>query len=454
MDMKKKFGGSFGPIHKKNHLQRRKRLSKWMLNQTNGEPSVAFFFSGSEKIRNGDVYYPFRPNSDFYYLTGFEEPNAWLIITCTEKERFSDTILCQPKDPISEIWNGTRVGPKEALKKYFLKKSFSIENLEKVLEMEFEIAKNLFFPFYQSYKIDELVENCFKKIKKQGRSKKNPPQKIFDVSQTVSGFRQIKDSNEIATMKKAAEISAAAHIRAMKFCKPGIHEYEVEAELVHEFNKNGSQSVAYPSIVACGPNTCILHHRAGKRILQKDEMLLIDAGCEIDGYASDITRSYPVAGKFSSPQRDLYEVVLAAQKAAISSTKPDVDFLEPHHAAVRVLSQGMIDLGLFSKKSLNEVIENELYKKFYMHKTGHWLGMDVHDVGDYSKLLKPGMTLTIEPGCYITPSKEVSKDFWNTGIRIEDDALVTEKGCELITRDVPVEIKDIEAIMNNFKNDI
>jgi Xaa-Pro aminopeptidase len=249
-------------------------------------------------------------------------------------------------------------------------------------------------------------------------------------------------------MREAALISSEAHVRAMKFCKPGITEYQIEAELLHEFVKSGSQSVAYPSIVASGPNSCILHHKAGRRTLRENEMVLIDAGCEIDGYASDITRSFPVSGGFSSSQRLIYEIVLAAQKSAIAATKPGVDFSDPHNAAVKILSQGMIDIGLLKNNSLSEVIDKELYKQFYMHRTGHWLGMDVHDVGDYSKPLEPGMVLTIEPGCYIRPSKNVDESFWNIGIRIEDDALVTNNGCELLTRKTPVEVNEIESLVN------
>jgi Xaa-Pro aminopeptidase len=419
-----------------------------MLNNTHGETSVAVFFSGKEKLRNGDNYYPFRSSSDFFYLTGFPEPNAWLIITCSEKNSFSDTLFCLPKDPLQELWNGPRIGPKEAVNRFLFQNSQTIENLQEEIEKSFCSVKNLFFPFAESDEIDTLIKNSFIAIKKQGRGKKASPQKIIDASQTIANFRLIKDTEEINSMRKAALISSNAHIRAMKFCKPGITEYQLEAELLHEFGKSGSQSVAYPSIVASGPNSCILHHKAGQRVLKENEILLIDAGCEIDGYASDITRSFPVSGYFSSPQREVYEIVLAAQKAAIKSTKPNADFSDPHEAAVKVISQGIIDIGLIKNISLNEVIDKELYKQFYMHRTGHWLGMDVHDVGDYSKPLQPGMVLTIEPGCYIRPSNEIDEHFWNIGIRIEDDALVTDTGCELISRKTPVEVEEIESLIN------
>ncbi len=433
---------------KDHHLSRRKKLAQWMLNTTNGEKSVALFFSGREKVRNGDNYYPFRSSSDFFYLTGFPEPDSWLMISCSEKSNFKDTIFCLPKDPLQELWNGSRIGPKGATSKFLFQNSHSVENLQAEIEKEFCMAQNLFFPFAESIEIDKLVKDSFTNIKKQSRLKKAPPRKIIDASQTIANFRLIKDEKEINTMRKAALISSNAHIRAMKFCKPGIAEYELEAEILHEFGKSGSQSVAYPSIVASGPNSCILHHKAGQRVLKKDEVILIDAGCEVEGYASDITRSFPVSGVFSPAQRDIYELVLEAQKAAIAATKPGADFSAPHNAAVKFISQGIIDIGLLKNKSLDEVIGKELFKQFYMHRTGHWLGMDVHDVGDYTKPLEPGMVLTIEPGCYVRPSKETDKHFWNIGIRIEDDVLITNNGCELLTRKTPVEIHEIESLIN------
>ena len=443
---------SIVPITKSNskdhYLKRRIKLAQWMLNNSNGEQSIALFFSGKEKIRNGDNYYPFRSSSDFFYLTGFPEPNAWLIISCSEKNNFIDTIFCLPKDPLKELWNGSRIGPQDAIGNFLFQNSNSVENLQTEIEKEFCTAQNLYYPFSESSEMDEIVKKYFIEIKKNSRGKKTPPQKIFDASQTIANFRLIKDKKEITSMRKAAEISSNAHIRAMKFCKPGITEYELEAEILHEFGKSGSQSVAYPSIVASGPNSCILHHKAGRRVLKEDEIILIDAGCEIDGYASDITRSFPVSGLFSSAQREIYEIVLAAQKAAIAATKSGADFSDPHNAAVRVISQGIIDIGLLKNRSLNEVIDKQLFKQFYMHRTGHWLGLDVHDVGDYTRPLEPGMVLTIEPGCYVRPSNETDEHFWNIGIRIEDDALVTNSGCELLTRKTPVEVKEIESVIN------
>jgi Xaa-Pro aminopeptidase len=268
-----------------------------------------------------------------------------------------------------------------------------------------------------------------------------------DISLAIAKQRLIKDSFEIDTMQRAADISAAAHVRAMKFAHPGQHEYALEAELLHGFRAGGAQSVAYGSIVASGPHSCILHHRAGDRVIRDGELILIDAGCELDGYAADITRTFPANGKFTPQQRAIYDVVQAAQHEAIDATKVGGAFTAPHDAAVRALVRGMLDLELIPKQSVDSAIESGDYKRFYMHRTGHWLGLDVHDVGDYNTPLTEGMVLTIEPGFYIRPAADIDPGFWNIGIRIEDDALVTKHGPRLLTRGVPVDADAIEALM-------
>jgi Xaa-Pro aminopeptidase len=273
------------------------------------------------------------------------------------------------------------------------------------------------------------------------------PHQFLDAGDLVAGLRLIKDEAELDTMTRAASISAAAHVRAMQTTRPGMAEYEIEAGLLADFRRKGAQSVAYGSIVASGPHSCILHHRAGDRRMRAGEMLLIDAGCELDGYASDITRTFPVSGRFTAAQRDCYALVLAAQAAAVEATRPGAAFTDPHEAAVKVLAQGMIDLHLLPAQSTDAAIESGAYRRFYMHRTGHWLGLDVHDVGDYRQPLAPGMVLTIEPGLYIQPAEDIAEDFWNVGIRIEDDAVVSATGCELITRGVPVAIDAIEDLM-------
>jgi Xaa-Pro aminopeptidase len=280
-----------------------------------------------------------------------------------------------------------------------------------------------------------------------------------DLRPITAEMRLIKDAAEIAVMRRAAKISAGAHARAMRCVRPGMHEYEVEAELLYEFRRHGAQAPAYNTIVATGANSCVLHYRAGDAVLRDGDLLLIDAGCEVDGYASDITRTFPVNGRYSGPQRLLYDLTVAAQEAARQATRPGLSWNDGHEAALKVLAQGMIDAGLL-QGSLDGVLESKAYTRFYMHRTGHWLGMDVHDVGDYRapgapagpdgrpwRVLETGMVLTIEPGIYVRPGDDVPEEFWNIGIRTEDDALVTDEGCELISRGVPVDPGEIEALM-------
>jgi Xaa-Pro aminopeptidase len=304
-----------------------------------------------------------------------------------------------------------------------------------------------------------------RQVRSQARAGINPPSEFHDVESLIHEMRLFKDAHEIDIMRKAAAISARAHIRAMQACKPGMYEYQLEAELLHEFRNSGAQSVAYNSIVAGGENTCILHYRAGSTELRGGELCLIDAGCELDGYASDITRTFPINGKFSGPQRALYNITLAAQEAAVAMTKPGNTFMQPHEAALRVLTQGLLDeklLKLADYGSLENAIEAGAYRRFYMHRTSHWLGMDVHDVGSYRehiednsqeekpwRILKSGMVITIEPGLYIRPADDVDEAFWNIGIRIEDDAVLNDSGCELISRGVPVNADEIEALMKS-----
>jgi Xaa-Pro aminopeptidase len=298
-------------------------------------------------------------------------------------------------------------------------------------------------------------------VRAQVRAGVTAPNAAFDIRTILNEMRLVKDADEIAIMQRAADITSEAHARAMRISKPGLREYHLEAELLHEFRRNGSQFPAYGSIVAAGANACVLHYRAGDAELRDGDLVLIDAGCELDSYASDITRTFPVNGKFSGPQKTLYEIVLASQQAAIDATGPGKLFTDGHDAALKVLAQGMLDTGLLDKDkvgSLDDVIANGNYRQFYMHRTGHWLGMDVHDVGDYRdpavtatekpwRKLVPGMVLTIEPGMYVRPAAGVPEQFWNIGIRIEDDALVTENGCDILTRNAPKTVAEIEAVM-------
>jgi Xaa-Pro aminopeptidase len=302
---------------------------------------------------------------------------------------------------------------------------------------------------------DARILRWLNEVRAQARTGVTAPAEIRDLRAPLDEMRLVKDAHEIATMRRAAAISAGAHVRAMRATRPGAMEYEIEAELLYEFRRHGAQFPAYWPIVAGGANACVLHYRDNSQRLADGDLLLIDAGCELDGYASDITRTFPVNGKFSGPQRDVYELVLAAQAAAIAEVKPGSSWNAPHDAAVKVLAQGFVDLGLCSGP-VETVLEKELYKQFYMHRTGHWLGLDVHDAGDYKergewKPLVPGMTLTVEPGCYIRPADGVPERFWNIGVRIEDDALVTAAGCDIVTADAPKRADDIEALMRDAR---
>ncbi|GAA4340737.1 aminopeptidase P N-terminal domain-containing protein [Pigmentiphaga soli] len=433
-------------------VERRRQVLRAMHARGGG---IAILPTAREAIRNRDADYPYRHDSDFYYLTGFIEPEAWLVLIAGERDRA--LLFCRDRNLEREIWDGYRVGPEAARERFGFDETFAVDTLDATLPGLLANQPALYVPLADDRRFDLRLRGWLDGVRRLARSGASAPAALHDLRALVAEMRLIKDASEIATMRAAAEISAAAHVRAMRTARPGQHEYEVEAELLHEFRRRGSQAVAYNSIVATGANGCVLHYRAGDAVLQDGDLLLIDAGCELDGYASDITRTFPVNGRYSGPQRALYDLTVAAQAAAAALTRPGARWNEPHEAAVRVLAQGMIDEGLLSG-SLDGVIESQQYTRFYMHKTGHWLGMDVHDVGDYRdpaaggaqrpwRALAPGMVLTIEPGIYVRPADDVPERFWNIGIRTEDDAVVTADGCELITRGVPVDAAEIEALM-------
>jgi Xaa-Pro aminopeptidase len=394
-------------------------------------------------------------------MTGFPEPDAWWIMQVNAEGQTKNVIACRPRDTEREIWDGIRVGPQQAAERFGMDCAVDVTELDHHV---IELAANL-PAFYahlgNHHDIDQKLRQWLHALRAQGRAGVNAPDRIVDVGQVIARQRLIKDSSEISTMRLAAGYSAAAHVRAMEFTRPGHREYEIEAELLHAFRSAGAQSVAYGSIVASGPHSCILHHRAGSRAIRDQELVLIDAGCELDGYASDITRTFPVSGRFSGAQRTLYDIVLEAQEAAIAATRPGMRFIDPHNAAVKVLAQGLIDCGLISGP-LDAAIESGAYRRFYMHRTGHWLGMDVHDCGDYRepgepatgsekpwRILRPGMVLTEEPGLYVRAADDIPRHFHDIGIRIEDDALVTEAGCEILTGKVPKAASEIEALMRS-----
>ncbi len=448
------------------YLQRRNALAKQIFAKTGG--GIAVVSTAPEVSRNRDSEFPYRHDSDFYYLTGFEEPGATLVLKVTgngKNYQLQSHLFCRPKDPEREIWDGIRLGPEAASETLGVEFAHSNQVLDQLLSELLADQDAIYIRLAESAEADRRLRHWMKQVRGQARSGINPPSEFHDVEAFIHEMRLLKDTQEIDIMRRAASISARAHIRAMQVCKPGLREYQLEAELLHEFRNSGAQSVAYNSIVASGANSCILHYRAGSTELKSGDLCLIDAGCELDGYASDITRTFPVKGKFTGPQRALYDITLAAQEAAIAMTKPGNTFMQPHEAALRVLTQGLLDeklLNLSALGSLDNAIETGAYRRFYMHRTSHWLGMDVHDVGSYRettedpsstekpwRILKSGMVLTIEPGLYIRPADDIDEQFWNIGIRIEDDAVVNDAGCELISRGVPVKADEIEALMRN-----
>mgnify|MGYP001288016057 CR=1 FL=1 len=414
---------------------------------------IAVLPTAPEAARNRDTHYPYRWDSYFYYLTGFLEPEGVLVLIAGKKPR---TILfCRDKDVTREIWDGYRYGPARARRAFAVDESYSVAKLEELLPKLIADQPALFYPMGALQAWDERVLRWLNQVKALVRTGVSAPGEVKDVRALIDDMRLIKDAHELATMQRAGDISAAAHARAMRATRPGRMEFEVEAELLHEFVRNGARAPAYTSIVAGGANACVLHYIENDAKLKDGDLLLIDAGCELASYAADITRTFPVNGKFSAAQRDIYELVLEAQRAAINAVKPRARFDAYHQAALRVLARGFIDLKL-CKGSVDAVIESKKYQQFYMHRTGHWLGLDVHDAGDYardgkSRLLAPGMVLTVEPGCYIRPANNVPKHFWNIGIRIEDDVVVTKDGRHILTAAAPKQVRDIEALVGSMQ---
>jgi Xaa-Pro aminopeptidase len=411
---------------------------------------IAIVPTAPEVIRNRDSHYPYRFDSYFYYLTGFKEPESVLVLIAGSSPK---TILfCRDKDMEREIWDGFRYGPPAAKNEFGFDEAYSIGQLDDMLPKLMGNQTKLFYSLGASGEWDMKVTGWLNQVKEMARTGVSAPESIVDVRHLIDVQRLIKTPYEIDLMRKSAQIAAGAHNRAMRFAKPNLNEYEVEAEFLHEFYRNGAQAPAYTSIVAGGANACTLHYNANNCVLNDGDLLLIDAGCELDGYASDITRTFPVNGQFSAAQKDLYELVLAAQLAAIEVAKPNNHWNAPHEAALDILVQGLIDFKL-CKGSKAEVLESGSYRQFYMHRTGHWLGLDVHDAGEYKDkqgnwaMLEAGHTLTVEPGCYVRPADNVPEHFWNIGIRIEDDVLITQTGNEVLTKDAIKTVADIESWM-------
>ena len=454
------------------YAERRARLAAQL-----GEGGVLVLPTAPERARNRDSDFPYRHDSYFYYLTGFTEPNAWLVLDAAGRS----TVFCQPKDKEREIWDGYRLGPDAAVSALGVQAAHSVTQLDTQLPKLLENQQTVWYPFATHKGLETRIDDWLNAVRARVRFGVLCPAQQRDACALLDEMRLIKDAHEQDIMRRAAQISAQAHVRAMQTCArllrdgEDVREYHLEAELLHEFRRHGAASPAYTSIVAAGANACVLHYRADTAPVRAGELVLIDAGCELDGYASDITRTFPADGVFSPAQRDLYDLVLASQDAAVAATRAGARFQDPHDATVKVLAQGLLDLGLLNKNqhgNAQDVIDSRAYFQFYMHRTGHWLGMDVHDCGSYvepsergqirerkdplsgetiqdrpSRILREGMVLTIEPGLYVRPSDAVPQAFWNIGIRIEDDAIVTAQGCELISRGVPVRADDIQALM-------
>ncbi len=421
---------------------RRKRLLKAV-----GD-GVAIVPTAPELIRNRDAHHPYRFDSYFWYLTGFPEPQA--VVVLVGGQRPKSILFCREKHEEREIWDGYRYGPKAAKAAFGFDAAYPIDQLDKKLP-EFLVDRDtLWHAIGHDAEWDARIARALNEVRAQTRTGKRAPRAIHDLHAELDAMRLVKDSTEAAIQQRAADIASAGHARAMRACRPGLAEYELEAELTYEFRRRGADAHAYTPIVAGGANACVLHYVENNKLLNDNTLVLIDAGCEVEGYAADITRTFPVNGRFNAPQKDVYEIVLAAQTAAITATAPGRHFMEGHDAAVRVLTRGLIDLELLAG-DLDNLIEKGDYKRFYMHRTGHWLGLDVHDAGEYKvgdawTTLQPGMTLTVEPGLYIRPADDIPLALAGIGIRIEDDVRVSETGCHVFTT-APKTIAEIEEVM-------
>lgn len=434
------------PSHIREFSARRKELMAQM------EPnSIALLAAAPPRIRNNDADYTYRQNSNFYYLTGFTEPHALLALIPGRKQ--GETVLfCQEKDPLRELWDGFLLGPEAAGNELAVDDAYPISDIDDILPGLIEGRDRVYYSMGKDDKFDDQVMEWVKVIRSKSKLGSHPPGEFLMLDPLLHELRLIKSKFEIKLMEQAAKISAEGHKRAMAACRPGVHEYELEAELLYAFKRNGSLAPAYTSIVASGTNACTLHYNDNNAEIKEGDLILIDAGCEYEYYASDITRTFPASGKFSKEQKAIYEIVLKAQQAAIDEVKPGASWDAPHNASVKVITQGLVKLGLL-KGTPAKLIKSEAYKEFYMHRVGHWIGMDVHDVGDYKideswRLLEPGMVTTIEPGIYISPNnKKVASKWRGIGVRIEDDVLVTSKGHRLLSTGIPKTVAEIEQFM-------
>lgn len=416
-----------------------------------GRDCIAILPSAPVRHRNNDVEYDYRQDSDFYYVTGFSEPES-VAVLIPGRPQAEYVLFVRERDSARETWDGRRAGPAGARREFGANDAFPIGDIDEILPGLLENREKVFYTMGMYADFDQRVVGWVNGLRTQARNGRHPPQEFVALDHVLHDMRLFKSRAEIGAMRESARIAARAHVRAMKFCRPGRHEYEVMAELVHEFRRHNADTSYHP-IVGGGANSCILHYRENNALLKNGELLLVDAGCEYDCYASDITRTFPVNGRFTPEQRAVYEVVLEANRAAIAKVRPGNQWDDPHTAAVHVITQGLVKLGLL--KGRVPALEREgAYRRFFMHRTGHWLGMDVHDVGDYKigdewRVLEPGMVLTIEPGIYIPANlRGIPKRFRNIGVRIEDDVAVTRTGVEVLTSQAPKDADAIEAVMS------
>ncbi len=431
-------------MKQKIHAQRRKQLMRMM-----GENAVAILPAANLHIRNRDVEYNFRQDSDFLYLSGFNEPEA-VIVLLPGRKRGQYVLFCRQRDQHKETWHGRRYGTDGAQEYFAADEAWPIDELEERLPAMMGHCEKVYYTMGLRPEFDQVVMKCVNDLRLQSRRGARAPYEFVSLEYLLHDMRLFKSREEISLMRKAAKISVQAHRHVMQICKPGMNEAELEAEFLYAFKKN-SADWAYPSIVGGGENACILHYTENNHVLKEKTLVLIDAGAEYEGYASDITRSFPVDGVFTKVQKEIYELVLLSQEAAIKQVKPGNHWDDPHRAAVKVLTRGMVELGLL-KGNVTRLIKEKKYMKYYMHRTGHWLGMDVHDVGDYKvdekwRLLEPGMTLTVEPGLYIASGSRGAKRWWDIGVRIEDDIVVTRDGNDMLTKGLPRTVAEIETLM-------
>ncbi|MBF8269023.1 MAG: Xaa-Pro aminopeptidase [Gammaproteobacteria bacterium] len=425
--------------------RRRKRLMDMM-----GDESVAIIPTASVQIRNRDVTFPFRPDSDFYYLTGYPEPEA-VAMLIPGRPSGEYILFCRERDQKMETWHGRRAGLEGAVELYHADDAFPIEDLDEILPGLLEDREMIYYTLGNDQSFDHRVVGWVKQVRDKVRTGVNAPEEFISLNHILHDMRLYKSRQEVKAISQAARISSQAHQRAMQVCRPGLKEYQIEAELLHEFMRLGARSPAYPPIVGGGENSCILHYTENREELMDGDVLLIDAGAEYDGYASDITRTFPVNGEFTREQRAVYDIVLTAQLAAIKQVKPGNHWNDPHDAAIDTLTEGLLELGILKGRK-QQLIKDHTYSRYYMHRTGHWLGMDVHDVGEYKvegewRLLEPGMVMTVEPGLYFPAARDLARKWWNIGVRIEDDVLVTRDGHDVLSMDLPKDADAIQTIM-------